>query len=98
MIPHHSQRFLFMLEIPFETGLCGLRLIIGVSTGEEGGYGEGCVVKNGRVHGVVDHVYSDGLSELCEPSIGGEAVHKVMDVGNVPVFEARAVGKEPFWY
>ena len=96
MIPHHLQRLLFMLEIPLETHFRGLRLIIGVSTGEEGGYREGCVVKNGRAHGVGDHVYGDGLSELCEPTIGGEAVHEVVDVGDVPSFEARAIGKEPF--
>lgn len=85
-----------MLEIPLETDFRGLRLIIGVSTGEEGGYCEGCVVKNRRVHGVGDHVYADGLSELCEPTIGGEAVHEVVNVGDVPRFDARAIGKGPF--
>ena len=85
-----------MLEIPLETDFRGLRLIMGVSTGEEGGYREGCVMKNGRVHGVGDHVHGDGLSELCEPTISGEAVYEVADVGEVPSFEASAIGKEPF--
>src|SRR5277367_2924180 len=97
MMPHHLQRVLFMLEIPFETDTRGLRWIIRLSTGEEGGYCDGCVVKNRGVYGVGDHVCGDGFSEFCEPTIPREAVHEVPDVGDVSSFKAYAVGKEPLW-
>ena len=87
MIPHHLQGFLFMLEISFDTDIGWLGLVTGVSTGEEGGYCEGCVVKNRDGHRLGDHVYGDGENE--------DAVDEVVDEGDILGFETGAVGKDP---
>jgi hypothetical protein len=85
-----------VLEIDFVADILWRWLFMGLSAGEESGYGEGCMLNDRRVQGVTHNVRCDWFGEWGELSIAGEAVEEVVHKWDVSGFEHRASAEEGF--